>query len=211
MSHRRLTSLLLIVLCAIAIQAQSGRRQKKPTPAAPVQTPSPEPSPSPKNDEKEPELMFFVSADRNSTFASIPFTFYDAAVSGCAGRLRSGSSATVDTSQRDMSRSEAIKKAKAETTGYVVLLSFTFDTMSGMRRTYEDLVLEFVVFAPATAKVVTTGRSYMNSNRAGAVVVGRRRTQTGIFHEGAVVDAGEDAANRILKALHLNLPIPIPR
>ena len=154
--------------------------------------------------------MFLVAADRNSTFESIPFTFYGAAVSGCVDRLRAASSAAVDVAQRDMSRSEAIKKAKAETTTYVVLMSLSFDNMSGMRRTYEDLVLEFVVFAPTTAKVVTTGRSYMNSNRAGPVVVGRR-TPGGIFPEQAVRNAGEDAANRILKALHLNLPIPIPR
>lgn len=210
MSYRHLASLLLIVLCAIAVQAQSGRRQTKHPPAAPVPTPTPEPSPSPKNDEKEPELMFLVGADRNSTFESIPFTFYGAAVSGCADQLRAGSSADVDVAQRDMSRSDAIKKAKAETTTYVVLLSLTFDSISGLRRTYDDLVLEFVVFAPATAKVVTTGRSYMNSRRAGPVVVGRR-TPGGIFPEQAVRYAGEDAANRILKALHLNLPIPIPR
>jgi hypothetical protein len=210
MNYRRLASLLLIVLCAIAVQAQSGRRQTKHPPAAPVQTPSPEPSPSPKKDEKEPELMFLVAADRSSTFESIPFTFYEAAVRGCADRLRAGSSAAVDASQRDISRSEAIKKAKAETITYVVLLSLSFDRIGRMRQTYDDLILDFVVFAPGTAKVVTTGRSYMNSNRAGPVVVGRR-TPGGIFREEAVRLAGEDAGNRILKALHLNIQIPIPR
>ena len=152
--------------------------------------------------------MFLVAADRHASYSSLPIVFYDTPVRGCADQLRAKSSATVDASQRDMSRGEAIKKAKSETTTYVVLLSLSFDSMGRMSRTYEDLQLDFVVFAPATAKVVIAGTSYLNGNRAGPLVVGRTgRAPSGVFREQALRDAGEEAANRILKALHLNIPI----
>jgi hypothetical protein len=79
-----------------------------------------------------------------------------------------------------------------------------------MARSYDDLILEFVVFAPGTAKVVTTGRSYPTGNRAGPVIVGpsSRNPTSPLYRERLLMQAGEDAGNRILKALHLNVGIP---
>ena len=79
---------------------------------------------------------------------------------GCADRLRSHSSAHVTVAQGNMSRGEAIKKAKAETTTYVVLLRLVLDQMYA--RSYDDLELDYVVFAPQTAKVITSGRTYLS-------------------------------------------------
>jgi hypothetical protein len=205
MRYRPFVTTLILVLCALTVQAQSGRRQVKPPPAAPVPTPTPEPTPIPKKVEKEPDLFFFLGADRQETYSNIPISYNDAALRGCAERLRSQSSASVEVSERSESRGEAIKKAKSETNGaHVVLLTLTFDSMA---RSYDDLILEFVVFAPGTAKVETYGRSYMNGRRAGPVVVGPPRgTSTGGFYiEERLRVAGEDAADRILKALHLNV------
>jgi hypothetical protein len=204
MRKLHLTCLICIVLCAVSVHAQSGRRQTKPPPAAPVPTPTPEPTPIPKKDDKASELMFFVGVDRGSAFASFPIVYYDAALRGCADRLRAGSSAGVDVSERDVTRGEAIKKAESEEKTYVILLELKVDSMS---RSYDDLELEFVVFAPTTAKVVTSGRTYLNGNRAGPLVVGRtRRGTNSLYLEQLLRKAGEDVANRILKALHLNLP-----
>ena len=191
---------MVIALCALTVQAQSGRRQTKPTPAAPVPTPTPEPTPIPKKDGKEPELMFLVASDRHSASSSIPIAFHDAAQRGCANRLRSRSSADVDVAERDMSRGEAIAKAKSEPNTYVVLLSLVFDTMSSRK---DDLQLDFVVFEPITAKVLITGRSYINTNRKGPLVVGpTSRLPGGMYREQWLWDAGEEAANRILKKLN---------
>lgn len=204
MNHNRLSTvpaLLIIALCALSVQAQSGRRQTKPPPAAPVPSPTPEPTPIPKKVDKEPEFIFLVATDVHSAPGSVPLYYHSAAQRGCADRLRSRSSADVDTPQRDMSRGEAIEKAKSSTNTYVVLLNLRLDTMA---RTYDDLVLEFVVFAPQTSKVVITGRSYMNSNRAGPVVVGPTgRVPSGVFREQSLRLAGEDAADRILKKMNL--------
>ena len=207
MKYQRVTFALLFVLCALSVQAQSGRRQVKPPPAAPIPTPTPEPTPIPKKTEEQPELLFFVGVNRNLAFSNLPFSYYDAVLIGCAGRLRTSSSASVDVTDKDLSRGEAIKRAKSEgERSYVVQLTLDFDTMA---RSYDDLVVEYVVFAPGTAKVVTTGRTYTNGRRSGPIVVGpgSRGSTSGLYREQLLKMAGEDAGERIIKALHLNVPV----
>src|ERR1041384_2450313 len=120
---------LIIALCALSIQAQSGRRRTTPPPAAPVPTPTPEPTPTPKKTDEKDELNFLLGADRQFSYMSLPFGYYDAALRGCADRLSAGSSATVDVSNKDLTRGEAIKRAKAETKSFVVLLTITVERM----------------------------------------------------------------------------------
>jgi hypothetical protein len=205
MKYRPFAILLVLALCVWSAQAQSGRKHTKPAPAAPVPTPTPEPTPTPKKAEKDSGLIFYVGADKNDVFSNIPFTYHDAGIRGCVDRLR-GTSANVDVTYKPMSRGEAIKKAKSDTGSYVVLLTLKLDSMA---RSYDDLVLEFVVFAPGTGKVVTSGNSYTKGTRAGPVVVGTGRTSTsGLYTEKLVELAGEDAGERILKSLHLDVNIP---
>ena len=204
MKYLLLKTAVVLALCVLTVQAQSGRRHTKPEPAAPVPTPTPEPTPTPKKEEKKSELVFFIGADRNDAYATFPFSYYDAVVRGCADRLRSGSSASIEITDRLFSRGEAIKKAKAETSTYVVLLALKYDTMA---RSSDEMILEFVVFAPGTAKIAANGRSYMNSNRAGPVVVPRGSSNV-LYREQLLKLAGEDAGNRILKSLHLDVEIP---
>ncbi len=206
MRYQRCATLLLLVLCALAVQAQSGRRQVKPPPVAPVPAPTPEATPTPKKQTKDNELVFFVGADRDSSYASLPLGYYDAVLQGCASRLRAGSSAAVEVSEQDVNRGEAIKKAKSETKAYTAWLNLSFDAMA---RSYDDLVLEFIVYAPETAKVVTSGRSYLTGRRAGPIVVDptARRTTGGLYRQELLKRAGEEAGDRILKALHLDVQI----
>jgi hypothetical protein len=103
-------------------------------------------------------------------------------------------------------RGEAIEKAKSSPNTYVVLLALKLDLGAA---SYDDLQLDFVVFAPTTAKIVVTGRSYINSNRAGPVVVGpTTRLPQGVFRESWLRQAGEEAADRILKKLKLGTTQP---
>jgi len=178
----------------------------KPPPVAPVPTPTPEATPIPKKETKKDDLVFFVGADRDSSYQSLPFSYYDAVLQGCASRLRAGSSASVDISDHDVNRGEAIKKAKAETKAYVVWLNLTLDTMA---RSYDDLVLEYIVYAPETAKIVTSGHSYLRGQRAGPITVDPTggRGSSGIYREQLLKRMGEEAGDRIIKALHLSVPI----
>ena len=205
MRYRHFAATLVIALCALSVQAQSGRRRPVPPPAAPVPTPTPEPTPTPKRTDKD-ELLFFLGADRHYSYNNLPYSYYDAVLRGCAEKLRAGSSASVDITDKDFGRGDAIKRAKSETKSYVVQLTLTLDTMA---RSYDDVVLEYVVFAPVTAKMVTNGRSYMAGQRRGPIVV-RPPTSSGgvLFREEMLVRMGEDAGERIVKALHLNVPPP---
>jgi hypothetical protein len=205
MKYRLLTTAAVLAMCVLTVQAQSGRRHTKPEPAAPVPSPTSEPTPTPKKAEEKSELAFFIGADRNDSYSTFPFTYYDAVVRGCADRLRAGSSADIDVSNQSVNRGDAIKKAKADTKTYVVLLTLKFDTMA---RSYDDMILEFVVFTPGTAKVAVTGHSYMNANRAGPIIAQPRGSTSVLYREQMLRVAGEDAGNRILKSLHLDVSIP---
>jgi len=204
----------LVLLCVALIaafasfaHAQSGRRQPRSAPAAPVPTPTPEPTPEPKKEDQKSDLGFIIGADRNSDIQNYPLSYYDAVMAGCAGRLRSASSADVDVSQNDLGRGDAIKKAKAETTTYVVMVKLKLDQMTA--RSYDDLEVEYTVFAPQTGKVVTFGTAYQNINQTGPIVTGptSRGSSGPMYREQFLKRVGEDVADRILKVLHLNIPI----
>ena len=202
MNRRGFLSAVAIILCALAVQAQSGRRHTTPPPAAPVPTPSPEATPTPKKPDKEPEIFFHLGANRNFSFNNMPDSYYDAALYGCAERLRNLSSAGVSVTDKDFSRGDAIKRAKVDDKTYVVYMELTLDSSA---RSYDDLVVDYVVFAPGTAKVVTSGHSFLKGQRAGPVVVNPPGSSTnGMYREELLKRAGEDAAERILKALHLS-------
>jgi hypothetical protein len=78
-----------------------------------------------------------------------------------------------------------------------------------MARSYDELVLEFIVYAPETAKMVTNGRSYLTGRRAGPIVVDPTsgRVPGGLYREELLKRAGEEAGDRIVKALHLDVQI----
>jgi hypothetical protein len=206
MRYRHFTVTLIIALCALSIQAQSGRKRTTPPPAAPVPTPTPEPTPTPKKTDTQDELLFFMGVDRQFTWSNLPFSYYDAVLRGCSERLRTGSSASVDITDKDLTRGDAVKRAKSETTTYVILLTLTVENMA---RSSDELVLEYIVFAPVTAKMVTSGRSYMRGRRAGSIVVQPPTQGQGIYREELLRRMGEEAGERILKAMHLNVPVPV--
>lgn len=137
---------------------------------------------------------------------SIPLQYHSTAQRACADRLRSRSSAEVDMAQRDLGRGEAIKKAKESSNTYVVLLTLNLDQMAS---SYDDLQIEFVVFTPGTAKVLISGRNYVNGSRTGPVVVGpTTRLPANMLREQWVRQAAEDVADRIIRKMNLGAPPP---
>jgi hypothetical protein len=202
--------ILLVFACVCLIGAQSGRRQTKPATPAPIPSPTPEPTPSPKAEQKDPDLIFYVGADRHQSYSFYPYSFYDAVLSGCAEVLRRGSSAKVDVTDSDLPRGEAIKKSKENAKTYTVLLQLTEQTMSGnpSNGSYDQIELEYIVFTPLTGKVATSGRTFQYGNRKGPIVVGPTGGgPTGaLYRETLLKQAGRDAGERILRALHLSVP-----
>ena len=203
--------LTAFALCVPNVTAQSGRRARKPTPAA---TPAPEPTPVEKIKPKEKSNLALVVGIQRDTFSNAALYYDGVVLRGCADRLRD-SSATVDVSQKDINRGEAIKLAKASKDAFVVLLKIGPSSIELDRGTYgnpnlSDLYIEYVVFAPTTAKVAASGRSYQRALAKGPVVVGPTTSgrNNSIYTEQLLRQAAQDAAERILHSLHISLPGP---
>jgi hypothetical protein len=207
----RKTTLLFFCLLVIAVLGattvgQSGRRQPKNSSPAPVPTPAAEPTPSPKAVPKKSEISFVIAADRSTSMQTYFLSYYDAAMRGCADKIQNSSSANVDVANQPMNRSEGSKKAKAEKTTYVVLIELSGPSMSSNPTSdYDEVELSYVVFAPETGKIATSGRAYYNSRRAGPVVVGPSRgSSSSVYRETMLRQVGEEAGERILKALNIS-------
>ena len=201
--------LTTLALCVVNVAAQSGRHVRKPVTSA---TPSPEPTPIEKSNPKGKSNLALVIGIQRDTFSNAALYYDGVVLRGCADRLRD-SSATVDVSQKDINRAEAIKLAKASKDAFVVLLKIGPSSIELDRGTYgnpnlSDLYIEYVVFAPTTAKVAASGRSYQRALAKGPVVVGPTTSgrNNSIYTEQLLRQAAQDAAERILHSLHISLP-----
>ncbi|MDQ5844823.1 MAG: hypothetical protein M3539_05955 [Acidobacteriota bacterium] len=187
--------LTLTALCAVAM-AQSGRRTTK-TKSVPVTVPQPTPAPTPKATEQaKPALTLVVGMERYYGLTS------NDVLNSCVDRLDDNRAVKVVTATGDMSRGDAIKRAKAEAEAYVVWLQLETDSMSGDNNT-RNYFLEYSVFAPGTAKLTTSGRTYSQASRKIMIPNPRR---SGIYGDYQLQQAAREAADRILSALQHPLP-----
>jgi hypothetical protein len=193
----------LMTVCGFAM-AQSGRRVRKPV-LVPV--PTAEPTPAPKPAEKpKMALTLIVGIDRYGSFAHIPSAIYDGALRSCAERLDDPESVKVEVAQRDMGRSEAIDRAKGGKEAYVVWLQIRPD-MAGVDNGPADnpgntIWIEYSVFAPETAKIITTGRAYRGYRNRGVLT----RRPSDLYGDEALNQAAREAAERILASFKIPLP-----
>jgi hypothetical protein len=194
----------LFALWAGPVAAQSGRRA--PRSSAPAPTPQAAPVEKKPTAETRAALSFIVGIDRVASFASIPMYLYDSVLRACAERLDDSPSVKVNIANREMNRGEAIKRAKAETDSHIVWIQLRFD--SGRVQSDADLsevYVDYWVFAPTTAKMITNGRSYQQVYRGGGVIVmprpGGRASLP--YTEQLLKQAARDAAERILSAMDL--------
>jgi hypothetical protein len=143
-------------------------------------------------------LQFVVGLDRYDSFSSISISTYDQVLRSCAQRLDESPSVSVERVERSMSRGEAANRAKAEKSAYVVFLRVREDEMSN---TPNSVYIEYVVFAPTTAKVVSTGSAY--PRRRGIIPSSRT---PGIYGDREVIEAARTVANKILAAMQMHIP-----
>lgn len=205
-------AVIFVLSCATTYLAQSGRRVRKPTPA-PESTPEPAPAPSPgtSSQKPKPQLTFLIGLDRRDGFANIPSYAYDGVLRSFADRMADSPSVHVGGTQIEMGRGDAIQKAKAEKEGYIVWLQLRVDTMRGDNRNtgnLDDFVIEYSVFAPTTAKLATSGRTYPGSQRNRGILSPRT---SGIYGDRYLNQAAQEAADRILAHFHIRArPIRLP-
>jgi hypothetical protein len=199
--------LALVLSGAATDMAQSGRKVRKSTPA-PDSSPEPTPAPTPtaSSVKPKPRLTFLVGLDRYDSFTNIPLYAYEGVLRNLTDRLADSPSVRVGGAQSDMSRSDAIHKAKAETEAYVVWIQLRDDSLSRDPRNsgnLENLVVEYTVLAPTTAKQATSGRSYAQSQRNRGILSPRTSS---IYGDRYLNQAAQEAAERILAHFQIHAP-----
>jgi hypothetical protein len=202
-------ALALVAMCALAIFAQSGRRVRKPEKATPVPTPeaTPAPAPTPK---REPTITFIVGIEKFGDFSRIPLYASSGVLRSCADRLDESGLVKAETTSTEMSRADAVRLAKSEKGAHVVWLQLRANNFSGRTTVSDDpndVYVQYAVFAPTTAKQVTSGNIYPDAYRNARVRVPTSTTQGDYY----LNQAARGAAERILDHFHLRLPGQLPR
>jgi len=199
-------AVVFVLSFASTSPAQSGRRARPSTPV-PVPTPEPTPAPTPNSPSQKPKprLTFLVGLDRFNGFANIPSYAYEGVLQSLVDRLEKAPGVEVASAQTDISRTDAIRKAKGEKDGYVVWVQLQIDTMSDSQNSRTpDLVVEYVVFAPATAKPIMSGGAYTRSQRNRGIIPLPRTSS--VYGDRYLNQAAQEAADRILAAFHIQAP-----
>lgn len=207
LTRRYGVTVLTVALISMTAAAQSGRRLPK---SAPTPVPSPQPVPATKPAEKpKPALKLIVGAEQRGFISGLPSYLTSSVLKACAERLDAAPSVDVTVSHRDVNRGEAIKTAKAEKEAFVVWLQLGSDRGYGAQTDINDLYLQYVVFAPMTAKIAANGRTYPQGYGSGGVIMNPGRLPGGNnlpYIEQALKNAARAAAERILDALIAELP-----
>ena len=200
---------MLFMTAVSVVPAQSGRRPpKQPTSSDPIPSAQPEPPiQSPTRDQSFPRLpilvvKFLPNVGTSSIYSNI-------ALDGCLEELKRSPAVEVSSS-KDKSRKEASDFAKASNDTYVVLIQLEQEIVDTEHQSVmvtggdpRTLVVSFVMFAPGTGKVKTSGRVYQGTTRGG---VGQPVPGTRGIVDYELRRCGRDAADRILDVL--NLPRP---
>ena len=193
---------VLVAMCALGIVAQSGRRGHKPVPPIPVPTPETLPTPTP-SEKPKPAFTFIVGLDKYEDFSRISLNDYDGVLRSCTRRLNDSRSVKADIATRDISRAAAIQKAKTEKEAYVVWLQLRPNTFNGTPGVNDDpynVYIQYSVFAPITAKQVTSGNTYPEAYRRSPIKI----PTSPITVDYYLNQAARGAAERILDHFHLS-------
>jgi hypothetical protein len=196
----------LLLAFSLSVMAQSGRRANKPGATAPLPVATPvepdvtaKPSPSP----AKPLLTLLVGMEDASSFSRIPLGAQTGVLQNCVKRLEESPSVKVTVVGQNISRGEAIKMARAGKEAHVVWLQVRLDRYSsdqGATVDASDVSIEYVVYAPVTAKVVTQGHTYPQAQRS---IIPTTRNG-GLYGDSRYNKAAREAAERILAALKLS-------
>jgi hypothetical protein len=201
-----LSFVVIFVLCAAStISAQSGRRAPKSQPS-PADAALPEPTPSsvPAVVQEKPKqtLRLVVGIEQYGSFSSVSISTYSGVLRTCAERLDEPPSVSVERVERPMSHNEVTKRAKSEKIAYVVWLRVREDEMSSKPTgTPNNAYIEYMVFAPGTAKLVASGATYPKNR---GINQGSRLPSPNGDHD--FNEAARTTANKILSALQLHIP-----
>jgi hypothetical protein len=103
-----------------------------------------------------------------------------------------------------MTRGEAVNEAKAEKEGYVVYLQLKIDGMNSVSQNAKDAVVEYFVFAPATAKVAMSGHTYARDFQNKGIL---HPNSSGVYDNYLLNQAAKAAAEQILAHFRTHKPV----
>ncbi len=199
-----LAACVATMLClSHAAFAQSGRRSKSaPSPPTPVAEPQAEPTASPSNAKPVARTSIIVGKDRFGSTNFVLSSYADVAVRACIDRINE-SKGLEATGGGDMTRKDAIDRAKKQTNGYVLWIEIRDEQGAD-----DNISIGYSVYMPETAKILTSGRVYLGTRGAGAggVIVGVPSASRRLPLEYQMREAGHEVADRIMDKLHPGLP-----
>ena len=152
-----------------------------------------------------------VGIDRFDSFSRISLANYNGVYDSFVDRLSRSPSVKVIPTNINMSRGDAVKKTRANKEGHVVWLQVGLDRIGAEQDANVNIryvFIEYVVYAPATAKIVAQGRTYPQAHRY-KLGVPTTRTPT-MVGDYLYNQAAQEAAERVLSALDLSTK-PLPR
>ena len=209
----RLLAAALVTLFALTTMAQSGRRSVTGSPSVKPPAPPEEPKQSEKKAAPQDQLDLVVGTNRGDVFSGIPLYFYDTVLNSCARRLDDARSVKVNVTSKSMERVDAINSAKSAKQGFVVWLQLRTDS-NGYNQDGDlsQVRIDYWVFEAITGRVKTQGSCYQGMYRTGGVIMQPRGSGTNnpAIAESRLRDSARDAADRILKALHISPATDVP-
>ncbi|HEV2799376.1 MAG TPA: hypothetical protein VGW12_02710 [Pyrinomonadaceae bacterium] len=226
-THRRSVSarrLFVVFCCAVLVSAvsvivygQAGRRvvtRKSDPPVPKAAEPETTPTPQPKETEK---VSLVVASSDSAMMSRLSLNADDLVQGAVVQRLRDSASLQIASGGR-LSRGEANKRAKSETTKTYVVWFELQNGASGLydptrRNSTDEYYVDYVVLEPGTAKKKTDGKVYLRPtgiSRIGTIGIGRSLPRcypqglSGI--EITLAEAGIETAERIFRAFSLPHP-----
>lgn len=208
--------LLMLLASAGMSYAQAGRRVQPPKNDPPVPKAA-EPAAVVKKEVPEAAQISLLVGSYSTPMRQLPGRAEDLLQGAVVQRLRDSKSLKLGV-EESMTRGEAVKRAKAATDTYILWLELRgngmdLDPMRDARTS--DFYIQYAVLEPKTAKVKAQGNVHLrptSSGRIGGIGIGRSLPrcypQPAYSAEFAVMEAGIEAAERILRAF--SLPVPPP-
>lgn len=215
-----LVAISFSVLFAFApsASAQAGRAVRKPS-AEPRPTAQPPASAAEQpraNSSTHPAAIFIVTkmVEHSALMVETRIAF-----EGFVERLKQSAEVEVREVSTDVTRGDAVGRAKAESEAYVIWLRMEIDAVDSENASVSRfnpgcVYVTYTVYSPQTAKVKAQGRVYQRGYTTDVCVSGAMRTGTppperrrfDIPYEERIRRAAQEAANRVLQAFELRLP-----
>jgi hypothetical protein len=166
------------------------------------------PKPIEKKPDKAPSLQLLVGIEDPSMMLNIPSYVADTVLDSCLRRLSDASEVVVTSAGRELTRSEAMHKAKEEKNRYIVSLQVGSDTMNSAKQSRngpDELYVSYAIYDPVTGKTRQTGRAHNSVYKSGRGTVTAPSKNSSLYSEYALKQAARETAERILEAFDIKL------